>query len=142
MTSMRVRHPSTSERKEVARSDSLHGDEVRHRLGDRDGVHRDVGQVDPGHRALGRSPEVGLGQVVGRDPGQQVRGVDDEVVVEPDLPRNGARRLLGQGDEDVGRRGVGPALEQAGQEQVPLLPADEILVLLGASRARAAASGT
>ena len=55
---------------------------------------------------------------------------------------NGAGRLLGHGDEDVGRRGVGPALEQAGQEQVPLLPAHEILVLVGGLAARAAASGT
>ena len=63
-------------------------------------------------------------------PGQQVGGVDDEVVVEADLAGDRARRLLGQGDEDVGRRGVGPALEQPGQQQVALLPADEVLVVL------------
>ena len=119
-----------------------HGDELRHRLGHGDRVHRDVGQVDPGHRALGRSPEVGLGQVLGRDPGQQVRGMHDEVVVEPHLPRDGARRLLGQGDEHVGRCGVGPALEQPGEEEVPLLPSDEILVVLAGLAARAAAAGT
>ena len=142
MTSMRVRQPSTSERKDVARSDSRHGDEVRHGLGDRDRVHGDVGQVDPGHRALGRPPQVGLGQVVGGDPGQQVGGVHHEVVVEAHLAGIERDGLLGQGDEDVGRRGVGPALEQAGQEQVALLPADEVLVLVGGLAARAAASGT
>ena len=101
-----------------------------------------MGQVDPGHRALGRPAEVGLGQVVGGDPGQQVGGVDHEVVVEPDLAGHGAGRLLGQGDEDVGRRGVGPALEQAGQQQVALLPADQLLVVVDGLAARAAASGT
>ena len=142
MTSMRVRQPSTSERKEVARSRLVHRDEVGHRLGDRHGVHGDVGQVDPGHRALGRPPEVGLGQVVGGDPGQEVGGVDHEVVVEPDLARHGARGLLGQGDEDVGRGGVGPALEQAGQQQVPLLPARPAPRPRRWSRGPAAASGT
>ena len=65
-----------------------------------------------------------------------------EVVVEPDLAWDRARRLLGQGDEDVRRGGVGPALEQAGQQQVALLPAHVVLVLLARRRARAAASGT
>ena len=57
----------------------------------------------------------------------------DEVVVEPDLAGDRARGLLGQSHEDVGRRGVGPALEQAGQQQVALLPADEVLVLVAVS---------
>ena len=35
------------------------------------------------------------------------------------------------GHEDVGRSGIGPALEQSGQQQIPLLPSHEILVLVG-----------
>ena len=134
MTSMRVRQPATSARNEVARSRLGHGDQLGHRLGHRDGVDGDVGEVDPGHRALGRAAQVGLGQVLGRDPGQQVRGVHDEVVVEPHLARDRARRLLGQGDEDVGRGGVGPALEQPGQQEVALLPADQVLVVVASPR--------
>ncbi len=130
MTSMRVRQPSTSARKEVARAGLVDGNEVGHCLRDRDGVHGDVGQVDPGHRALGRTPEVGLGQVIGRDPGQEVRRVHHEVVVQPHLARDGTGRLFGHGHEDVGRGGIGPALEQPGQQEVSLLPAHEILVLV------------
>ena len=77
--------PATSERNDVARSASRHGDQVGHRFGDRKGVHRDVGEVDPGHRTLGRAPEVGLRQILGGDAGQQVRCVDHEVVVEAHL---------------------------------------------------------
>ena len=62
--------------------------------------------------------------------------MDDEVVVESHLARNGAGRLLGQGDEDVGRGGVGAALEQARQQQVPLLPAHQVVVLIGGLQAR------
>ena len=54
----------------------------------------------------------------------------DEVVVEADLAGHRARGLLGEGHEDVGRGGIGPALEQAGQEQVALLPPDEVLVVV------------
>ena len=60
----------------------------------------------------------------------------DEVVVEPHLARDGAGRLLSHGDEHVRRRRVGPALEQPGQEQVPLLPADQVLVVVGGLAAR------
>ena len=55
----------------------------------------------------------------------------DEVVVEPDLAGHRPRRLLGQGHEDVGRGGVGAALEQAGQQEVTLLPPHEVLLVLG-----------
>ena len=133
MTSIRVRQPSTRARKRGRPLGLVDGDEVRDRLGDRDGVHGDVGEVDPGHRALGRAPQVGLGQVLRGDPGQQVGGVHDEAVVEPDLAGDRARGLLGQGHEDVGRRGVGPALEQPGQQQVALLPPDEVLVVVVSS---------
>ena len=142
MTSMRVRQPSTSVAERRGPLGLGHGDELGHRLGHRDGVHRDVGEVDPGHRALGRPAQVGLGQVLRGDPGQQVGGVHHEVVVESHLAGDRTRRLLGQGHEDVGRRGVGPALEQPGQQQVALLPPDEILVVVGRLAARAAASAT
>ena len=56
--------------------------------------------------------------------------MDDEVVVEPHLARDGARRLFGQGDEDVGRGGVRPALEQPGQQEVALLPPDQVLLVV------------
>ena len=68
--------------------------------------------------------------------------MDDEVVVEPDLAGHRARRLLGQGDEDVGRGGVGPALEQPGQQEVALLPADQVLLVVRRLASRAAASAT
>ena len=58
--------------------------------------------------------------------------MDHEVVVEADLAGHRARGLLGQGHEDVGRGGIGPALEQAGQQQVALLPAGQLLVVLDA----------
>ncbi len=41
-----------------------------------------------------------------------------------------ARGLFGQGHEDVGRGRIGPALEQAGQQQVALLPPGQLLVVL------------
>ena len=105
---------------------------ARDRLGHRDGVDGHVGEVDPGDRALGRSAQVGLGQFLRRHPGQEVGGVDGEVVRQPDLPGDGAGGLLGHGHEDVGRGGVGPALEQAGQQQVPLLPPDQLVVVVRA----------
>ena len=92
-----------------------HRDQVGHRLGHADRVHRHMGEVDPGCRSLGRAPQVGLGQVVRRDARQQIRGVDHEIVVQAHLPGQRAGGLLGHGHEDVGGRGVGPALEQAGQ---------------------------
>ncbi len=82
MTSMRVWQPRTSSRNERRPLHVGQRDQLGHRLGHRDGVDGDVGEVDPRHRPLGRPPQVGLGQVVGRDPGQQVGGVDDEAVVE------------------------------------------------------------
>ena len=89
MTSIRVRQPSTSA--ERGRTMGLvHGQEVGHRLGDRDGIHRDVGEVDPRHGEFGRAPQIRLGQVLRRDPGQEIRGMHHEVVVEPHLTRNGA----------------------------------------------------
>ena len=62
--------------------------------------------------------------------------MDGEVVRQPDLPRDGAGGLLGHGHEDVGGGGVGPALEQAGQQEVPLLPSDQLVVVVGALAAR------
>ena len=95
-----------------------------------------MGEVDPGDGPLGRAPQVGLGQVLGRDAGQQVGGVDGEVVGQPDLAGHGPGGLLGHGHEDVGGGGVGPALEQAGQQEVPLLPPDQLVVVVGALAAR------
>ncbi len=57
--------------------------------------------------------------------------MDDEVVVEPDLAGYGVRGLLGEGDEDVRRRRVGAALEQPGQQEIALLPPDEVPIVLG-----------
>ncbi len=82
---MRVRQPETSDRKERGPLPLGDGDEVGHGLGDRNGVHGDVREVHPRHGALGRPAQVGLGQVGWRDAGQQVGGVHDEVVIEPDL---------------------------------------------------------
>jgi hypothetical protein len=90
-----------------------------------------VGEVDPGHRALGRAAQVGLGQVVGGDSGQQVGGVDQEALIQPDLPGDGAGSLLGQPDEDVSGRRVGPALEEAGQQEVTLVPPDQLVIVVG-----------
>ena len=54
-----------------------------------------------------------------------------EPVVESHLARHREPRLFGQGGEDVRRGGVGAALEQARQEQVALLPPEELLLLVG-----------
>ena len=53
-----------------------------------------------------------------------------EVGRQPHLARDGAGGLLGHGDEDIRRRRVRTALEQSGQEEVPLLPSHQILVVL------------
>ena len=136
MTSMRVRQSRTrrAERRGALRLG--HRDQLGDRLGHRDGVHGDVRQVDPGHRALGGPMQVGLGHVLGGDAGQQVGGMDDEVVVEPHLALDGTRRLFGQGDEDVGGCRIGPALEQPGQQQIALLPPDQVLVVVRGLAAR------
>ena len=136
MTSMRVRHSATSTRNDVARASSGAASSSA-TASDTDTVSTVTWDRSTSrHRPLGRAPQIGLGQVLGGDAGQEVGRVDDEVLVEPCLPGYRARGVLGERHEHVGGRGVGAALEQAGQQQVSLLPAGEVLVLVGRLAAR------
>ena len=115
--------------------------QLGHGVGHGDGVHGHVVEVDDRGRALGRGPHEGRGHLVGGDPLQQVGGVDDQVGVESGGAGHRAGGLLDEQGEPVGGGRVGLALEQPGQQEVPLLPADELLVGLDVAAAGQQAPG-
>ena len=135
MTSIRVVRWPVSARNDVGpRPGSVVGQPL-HRLGDGDRVDRDVREVDLRHRPFGGRPQVRLRELVRGDAGEQVRRMDDEAIVEPDLAGDRPGGSLGEDDERVRGGRVRPALEQAREQQVALLPADELLVLVDDVRA-------
>ena len=56
--------------------------------------------------------------------------MDGKIGIEPGVARHRERGVLGHGDEGVGRRRIGPALQQAGQQQITLVPADELVIVV------------
>ena len=109
--------------------------QLGHGVGHRHGVDGHVVEVDHRGRPLGGGPHEGRGHLVRGDALQQVGGLDDEVGVEPGGAGHRAGGLLDQQGEPVGGGRVGLALEQSGQQQVPLLPADQLLVGLDVAAA-------
>ena len=79
------------------------GDQLGHGLGHRDGVHGQC-EVDPGHRPLGRAAQVAYA-VLGVIP-RRSGACPTKSSSSPTSTWDGARRLFGQGDEDVGRGGI------------------------------------
>ena len=59
---------------------------------------------------------------------EEVGLMHHEAVVNPSQAREGPGRALEDRDEGVGQRRVGPQFEQPGQQDVALLPANELLV--------------
>ena len=102
--------------------------ELGDRVGHGDRVHRHVVEIDRRHRALGGGPQEGGGHLIGGHPLEEVGSVGLEVRVDPGAAGDRSGRLFHQQGEAVGGGGVGLALEQAGQQQVALLPADQLLV--------------
>ncbi len=128
MTSSRVPRCSVSSEKVTLCHRGSSRGQLLDGLRDGEGVDGDVREVDPLDRSLLGGPQERLGQPVGGHAGQQVGRVDDEPVIEAGLAGQGPDRRLGHGHEPVGDRRVGTALEQPGQEQVPLLPADQLVL--------------
>ena len=129
MISMReVRWPVRVRKVERPPRDGQPHGQLGHGVGHRHRVDGHVVQIDDGHRPLGGGPQEGGGHVVGGHPLEQVGGVDHEVQVQPGGAGDRPGGLLHQHGEPVGGGGVGLALEEPGQQQVALLPADQLLV--------------
>jgi hypothetical protein len=102
--------------------------ELGHRVGHGHRVDGHVIEVHHRDRPLGRGPEEGGGHLRGCHPLEEVGGVDGQVVVDAGGAGHRTGRLFHEHGESVGGGGIGLALEQAGHEQVPLLPPDQLLV--------------
>ena len=101
----------------------------------------DVVEVDTGRRLGREGPHQGLGQVDGCDPGQDVGRHIDEPVFEAGHAGMGATGDTGHAVE-LGRRVLERlALEQTGEQRVPLGVQQQLLVEVGVVPAREQALG-
>ena len=104
-------------------------DQLGHRLGHRQPDGGDVGEVDLRHRPRASWPAGRRRRTSSRrDALQQVRRQGDEALLGPDPAGERARGLVGQAAQHAGRVLERLALEEAGQQQVALLPQGQLLV--------------
>ncbi len=113
------------------------GDGISHR----DGVDGHMVEIDHGSRPFGGGAHEGSCHMVRCDPLEQVWCVDHQVGVEAGGTGDRPGCLLDEQGKPVGRGGIGLALEEAGEEQVPLFPADELFVGLDVAAAGQEAAG-
>ena len=107
-------------------------DQGSHRVGHTDSDGGDVFGVDM-ERGPGRQgPEAGRTDVVDRDPFEDVRGQVKKAVLDPGLPGPRQGRVGGQATQHDRRVLERLALQQPGQQEVPLLPQAELVVLVHA----------